>query len=74
VGWRTYDQLMRQGHFSADCWAPTRPSSPAGAGRGVGIGGRGRVVIPPLFDMYLRYGGKSQPPALDREFRPSISW
>jgi putative hemolysin len=71
VGWRTYDHLMRHGHFSPDCWAPTRPAlaceAPAGAWEAAG---GEAVVIPPLFDMYLRYGGKvCGPPAIDREFR-----
>lgn len=71
LGWRTYDHLMREGHFSADCWTPTRPafacSAPAGAWSLVDLE---RVTIPPLFDMYLRYGGKvCGPPALDTEFK-----
>ena len=71
LGWRTYDHLMREGHFSAECWAPTRPdfacSAPPGAWSQVDLE---TVKIPPLFDMYLRYGGKvCGPPALDTEFK-----
>lgn len=71
VAWRTYEHLMREGHFSADAWAPTRPSfaceAPAGAWEAAG---GDPVVIPPLFDMYLRHGGRvCGPPALDREFK-----
>ncbi len=70
TGWRAYDHLMKAGHFSADCWAPTRPALACAAPPGAREAAAGEVVIPPLFDMYLRYGGKvCGPPALDREFK-----
>ncbi len=71
AGWRTYDHLMREGHLSADCWAPTRPAYACAAPPGAWSQADPQaVVVPPLFDMYLRYGGKvCGPPAIDREFK-----
>lgn len=71
TGWRAYDHLMKAGHISADCWAPTRPALACEGPPGAWEAAAGEeVVIPPLFDMYLRYGGKvCGPPALDREFK-----
>ncbi len=71
TGWRTYDHLMREGHFSAECWAPTRPAYACVASPGAWSQADAQAVdIPPLFDMYLRYGGKvCGPPAIDREFK-----
>lgn len=71
AGWRTHEHLLREGHVSADVWAPTRPAFACGpASEAWKTAGGEPVVIPPLFDMYLRYGGKvCGPPALDREFK-----
>jgi putative hemolysin len=70
-GWRTYDHLLRGGYSSADCWAPTRPAYGCDPKPGAWAqSDPASVEIPPLFDMYLRFGGKvCGPPALDREFK-----
>jgi putative hemolysin len=70
VGHRALAQLRRQEAVHPDVWLPVLPELDCGAPGPNAEDGSVEIPLPPLFAIYLRYGGKvCGPPALDRQFK-----
>ncbi len=72
-GWRARATLAAGDHLHPTLAIPARPGFecdlPEGTAESTGAGGTEPLVLPALFDMYLRYGGKiAGGPVIDRAF------
>lgn len=69
-GFRALRQLERRGVLHPELWAPAVGDYDCGESRLAPEEDGSGVTLPPLFEIYLRYGGKvASPPALDRKFK-----
>lgn len=69
LGWATLAHLTGRDGVWQEIAVPTRPAFACVPPSGPRLPSAA-VELPPLFEIYLRYGGKvCSPPALDREFR-----
>jgi len=70
VGHRALVQLRRREAVHPEIWLPVLPEFDCGAPGPNAEDGSVEIPLPPLFSIYLRYGGKvCGPPALDRRFK-----
>lgn len=68
-GWRAFAELEARGALHSEIWVPPLPGFEC-APPAMGSVAPGKVELPALFEIYLRYGGKvCSPPVLDRRFQ-----